>query len=73
MGSKYFFQDHKEQIEKENSEMDAHEERVKIDMVRCKHKDVQIINREVVCSCGAAWTGTPLELQEAYEFFTKQN
>lgn len=73
MKSKYLFEDHKEEIEKEHQELETYEERTKLDQDRCTHKDVEIYEHEMRCKCGAAWHGTALELQQAYIFFKNQN
>lgn len=72
MKSKYFFKDHKELIDKEHEELETYQEKTNLTDDTCKHKEIEVVGHELRCRCGAVWSGTALEIQEAYNFFKNQ-
>ena len=62
MQSKYYFEDFKDEIKEEKELFKARQEARQIDTRRCDHKGkVKIDHNELVCVCGAHWTGPQIE------------
>lgn len=51
-------------------EYEAHHEQKEVKFVKCDHRNAKIVNHELRCPCGAAWTGPGLE--DLYRKLTKQ-
>ena len=70
MKGKYFYQDHKKDIEEEHKKYKALSETKDLDTTRCDHMGkVSYINGELRCKCGASWSGA--NLSALYDFFKK--
>lgn len=61
MKSKFFYEQHGEEIQKEVKEYKAHEERASVGQNRCPHKKATIQGGKLICPCGALWFGAGLE------------
>ena len=70
MRSKYFFEQFDEQLKEEKEKFKAKSETVDVPIRVCKHKGkVSIIDGELRCKCGAAWSGP--EIETLYKIFNK--
>lgn len=59
--NKHYFVQFKDVIENERSRFDAHYEEAQTSKTRCTHSNTRVIDNELRCSCGAAWSGAGLE------------
>lgn len=72
MKSKHFFQDHGKMVDEEHKKFETYQEKTKIEFQKCHHKRLDFVGNELRClSCGNAWMGTALELQDLYNLLTK--
>lgn len=65
---KYFFEQFKKQIAKENKDLEAHHESVEIKTDRCDHSKCYIEQDKLKCPCGAVWQGPGID--KAYRHLT---
>lgn len=73
MTSKYFFEHQAKQLDYENKTYKAYHESTKLDMQRCNHSRAEIINGELHCPCGNAWSAPAqvlLEIQKQLQHKT---
>lgn len=61
MKSKYFYEQHKDTIEREVKELESYEEKNEIKGMGCAHSAVTLSESKLVCRCGAVWTGPSLD------------
>ncbi|MHA1303090.1 MAG: hypothetical protein ACTSPI_05240 [Candidatus Heimdallarchaeaceae archaeon] len=62
MKSKYYFKQFKKTIAKDNKKYKTHLEETELDSNKCNHiGKVKLVNGELRCSCGAAWSGPGIE------------
>lgn len=69
MKSKYFYEQHGEEIAKEVKEFEAYEKKTILSSSQCSHKSARFHNNKLICTCGAVWTGAGLSSLQA--LFTK--
>jgi len=49
-----------EQWDKEAKKFDSFRESKEVNFKRCKHKKAKVVNNELRCPCGSAWSGPRL-------------
>lgn len=59
---KSFFDQFGKEIDKEAKNFKSHSEKTPEEFIKCKHTDAKIINGELRCKCGSAWSGGRLDI-----------
>ena len=55
-------------IKEEKEKYEALYESKEVKFDKCSHQGVRFVDNQLVCTCGAAWSGT--RLQELFDLFT---
>jgi len=53
-----------------DKELNPHIEKTNVELKRCEHKNVKLVDGEIRCSCGAGWSGK--NIQRLYEEIQNQ-
>jgi len=71
MKSKYVYQEFKDEIKEEHERFDTYQETKDVSQGKCSHMGkVKIVNGELRCECGSAWSGAQINV--LFDYFDKK-